>query len=170
MACRNAGRCSVFSLALQGTESNCAGKFWRFDGEAAYPLSHASRVRFPFLSPAVTSSPGRGKSLLKGGALGKTGNVTVLPRPLTLGEVDASKASRRRGRGRYPNIRQTPPSGGLAAFAAILNKRFSPENRDQFFFSTGTIQPLVSGSLPHCIPVMVSYSFWVTGPILPSPM
>ena len=27
---------------------------------------------------------------------------------------------------------------------------------------------MVSGSLPHCIPVMVSYSFWVTGPILPS--
>ena len=36
----------------------------------------------------------------KGGALGKTGNFAVLPRPLPLGEVDTSSASGRRGRGR----------------------------------------------------------------------
>ena len=44
-----------------------------------------------------------------------------------------------------------------AAFAKILNKE--KRGKDQYFFSTGTIQPLVSGILPHCIPVMVSYSF-----------
>ena len=170
MACRNAGRCSVFSLALQGTESNCAGKFWRFDGEAACPLR--------LLASLASTSP-------KVRGLGSTVKFPVLPRapPLrrdfprpgedvTAGDKkgNLTREAWLRGRERYPNIRQTPPSGGLAAFAAILNKRFSPENRDQFFFSTGTIQPLVSGSLPHCIPVMVSYSFWVTGPILPSPM
>ena len=32
---------------------------------------------------------------------------------------------------------------------------------------TGTIQPLVSGSLPHWMPVRVSYSFCVSSPILP---
>jgi hypothetical protein len=38
---------------------------------------------------------------------------------------------------------------------------------NQTFGSTLTVQPLVSGSLPHWIPVRVSYSFWVRGPILP---
>ena len=36
-----------------------------------------------------------------------------------------------------------------------------------YWASTGTVQPLVSGSLPHWIPVRVSYSFWVSSPILP---
>ena len=42
-------------------------------------------------------------------------------------------------------IRQTPP-GGIphpAAVAKILNRE--KRGKDQYFFSTGTIQPLVSG-------------------------
>ena len=90
------------------------------------PSRLAPRRTPPFVA-ARHLPPERGKFFLKGGVLGKTRNVTVLPRPLTLGEVDASKASRRRGRGRYPNIhkiRQTPPSGRApAAFLRILNKK-----------------------------------------------
>ncbi|RJW79217.1 hypothetical protein DWV57_03255 [Faecalibacterium sp. AF10-46] len=43
-----------------------------------------------------------GDSSPKGGALGKTGNFAVLPRPLPLGKVDANAVSRRRGRGCLP--------------------------------------------------------------------
>ena len=36
--------------------------------------------------------------------------------------------------------------------------------------SARTRQPYSSGMRPVWMPVMVSYSFWVTGPMLPSPM
>ena len=35
-------------------------------------------------------------------------------------------------------------------------------------YSTGVVQPYLSSSLPHWIPVRVSYSFWVSSPILKS--
>ena len=63
-----------------------------------FPFLSLARHLFLSLSPAVTFlpgagriCPGRGKSFLKGGTLGKTGNFAVLPRPLTLGEVARRK-------------------------------------------------------------------------------
>ena len=48
----------------------------------------------------------------KGGALGKTGNVTVLPRPLTLGEVALRS-----------NDGEGEPGKGLNAMFNLLNKK-----------------------------------------------
>ena len=47
------------------------------DLRKSYPLSLAALARFPLLSPAVTSSPGRWKSALKGTPLRYAGNFTV---------------------------------------------------------------------------------------------
>mgnify|MGYP001629958600 CR=1 FL=1 len=52
----------------------------------SYPLSLAALARFPLLSPAVTSSPGRGKSALKGTPLRYAGNFTVTAKSRPLGE------------------------------------------------------------------------------------
>ena len=50
----------------------CGARQTLFTEEIGYanPLSHLALLdaRFPLLSPAVTSSPGRGKSFLSGGA------------------------------------------------------------------------------------------------------
>ena len=59
--------------------------------------SQALRARFPLLSPAVTSSPGRGKSALKGTPLGNAGNFAATPEAVPLGKVAANVVSRRKG-------------------------------------------------------------------------
>ena len=65
---------------------------------AAQPSQSSLRdARFPFLSPAVTSSPGRGKSFLKAGALGSPRKVHLFAKASPFGEVDANAVSRRRG-------------------------------------------------------------------------
>ena len=82
---------------------------------AAQPSQSSLRdARFPFLSPAVTSSPGRGKSFLKAGALGNPRKVHLfakaspfeerlpprrgkMSRSDKRGSVDANAVSRRRG-------------------------------------------------------------------------
>ena len=46
----------------------------------------------------------------KGRASGEEENFLVLPKPLTLGEVDATSGSRRRGRGRRPFFKKLPHS------------------------------------------------------------
>ena len=50
-----------------GMEEKFPAKAQTFRVRQFRPLRR-SRARFPLLSPAVTSSPGRGKSFLKGGA------------------------------------------------------------------------------------------------------
>ena len=53
---------------------------------AASPSQSSLRdARFPFLSPAVTSSPGRGKSFLKAGALGSPRKVHLFVRASPFG-------------------------------------------------------------------------------------
>mgnify|MGYP001196955582 CR=1 FL=1 len=53
---------------------------------ASYSPSLAALDRFPLLSPAVTSSPGRGKSALKGTPYGTAGNFTATAKSRPLGE------------------------------------------------------------------------------------
>ena len=65
---------------------------------AAQPSQSSLRdARFPFLSPAVTSSPAGGSLSSKREPLAVHAKFISLPRPLPLGEVDANAVSRRRG-------------------------------------------------------------------------
>ena len=61
------------------------------------PQSLLRKARFPLLSPAVTSSPVRGKSALKGTPLGNAGNFAATPEAVPLGKVAANVVSRRKG-------------------------------------------------------------------------
>ena len=75
---------------------------------AAQPSQSSLRdARFPFLSPAVTSSPGRGKSFLKVGALGSPCKLHLF-----------AKASPF-GRGGCDHWEQTERASQLAAVVAI---------------------------------------------------
>ena len=67
-------------------------------------------ARFPFLSPTVTSSPGRGKSFLKGGALGSPCKLHLF-----------AKASPF-GRGGCDHGEQTERASPLAAVVAIAKQ------------------------------------------------
>ena len=57
-----------------------------------------------------------------------------------------------------PSTDARPPMIGGRASICLQNQ------------SARTRQPYLSSTLPVWMPVMVSYSFWVTGPMLPSPM
>ena len=65
---------------------------------AAQPSQSSLRnARFPFLSPAVTSSPGRGKSFLKAGALGSPRKVHLFAKasPFGRGGYERSEQTER---------------------------------------------------------------------------
>ena len=65
---------------------------------AAQPSQSSLRdARFPFLSPAVTSSPGRGKSFLKAGALGSPRKVHLFAKasPFGRGGCERSEQTER---------------------------------------------------------------------------
>ena len=69
---------------------------------AASPSQSSLRdARFPFLSPAVTSSPGRGKSFLKAGALGSPRKVHLFAKasPFGRGGCERSELGRSPQRG-----------------------------------------------------------------------
>ena len=69
---------------------------------AAQPSQSSLRdARFPFLSPAVTSSPGRGKSFLKAGALGSPRKVHLFAKasPFGRGGCERSELGRSPQRG-----------------------------------------------------------------------
>ena len=51
-----------------------------------YPFSLATLARFPLLSPAVTFSPGRGKSVLKGAPFGNAAKFAATAKSRPLGE------------------------------------------------------------------------------------
>ena len=59
------------------------------------------------------------------------------------------------------------PAGGAVVIVKLpLTGRYCAMRNKPY--STGTVQPYLSGSLPHWIPVGVSYSFCVSSPILKS--
>ena len=61
------------------------------------PLSLAALARFPLLSPAVTSSPGRGKSALKGTPLRYAGNFPATAKSRPLGEGGCERSEQTEG-------------------------------------------------------------------------
>ena len=52
-----------------------------------YPFRLATLARFPLLSPTVTFSPGRGKSVLKGAPFGNAGKFAITAQSRPLGQT-----------------------------------------------------------------------------------
>ena len=103
----------------------------RFFGTCAFcflnPLRR-SRARFPLLSPAVTSSPGRGKSALKGTPYGIARNFIATAKSRPLGEGGCDQ------RGLY------------AAFAKnCIFRKFVLDNRPTFRYNRARSR----GKMPH---------------------
>ena len=73
---------------------------------AFYPLRHGFAVPDSPFCRYATSSPGRGKSALKGTPLRYAGKFTVTAEAVPLGKVAATSGSRRKG--------VLPPRSGLA--------------------------------------------------------
>ena len=86
-------------------------------------------------------------------------NRNYLARIIELAKTDNTAAGEPADRNARDHlVSGSPSSTSLPADLAIQNKSYS----------TGTVQPYLSGSLPHWIPVSVSYSFCVSSPILKS--
>ena len=88
-----AGLAVVEVKATRGWECIVCQK--AYDHQPACPLRHL-RCQLPLLSPAVTSSPGRGKSFLKGGGLGKEMKFAWTAKGSPLGRADTLATERAR--------------------------------------------------------------------------
>ena len=76
------------------------------------------------------SNPSDLPALPKGEPLAIHANFTSLPRPLPLGEVDATNGSRRRGRGHLPPPQKSSPIGGAGTPLGVTERVGVPLRAD----------------------------------------